>query len=176
MELNHAGAMTNIRRHFTLDCTVFLTLVCAERQRWLASTAAKARLLALLISLRAQCRFQCHAWVILDDHLHLLITDHSGDISGVVQRLKLRFVRGDPNRPQRIRVWQRRFWDHVIRDDDDLRRHLDYIHHNPVKHGLVARTRDYPWSSFGSFVRRGWYPEDWQAVVEDEGEFGDEAP
>jgi putative transposase len=163
--------MTNFRRHFTSNCTVFLTLVCAERQRWLASTAAKARLRALLISLRAQCRFQCHAWVILDDHLHLLVTDESGDISGMVQRLKLRFVRGDPSRPRR--VWQRRFWDHVIRDDNDLHRHLDYIHHNPVKHGLVARTRDYPWSSFGSFVRRGWYPEDWQAVAEDEGEFGD---
>ena len=97
--------MTSIRRHFTPNCMVFLTLVCADRQRWLASTAAKARLLALLISLRVQC----HAWVILDDHLHLLITDHGGDVSGMVQRLKLRFVRGDPNRPQRVRVWQRRF-------------------------------------------------------------------
>ena len=58
-------------------------------------------------------------------------------------------------------LWQRRFWEHTIRDDRDFEKHVDYIHINPVKHGLVARVRDWPYSSFHRYVRRGLLPEDW---------------
>jgi putative transposase len=57
--------------------------------------------------------------------------------------------------------WQRRFWEHTIRDETDLERHLDYIHYNPVKHGLVSRPKDWPYSSFHRWVREGAYPHDW---------------
>jgi putative transposase len=64
-------------------------------------------------------------------------------------------------------VWQRRFWEHAIRDEGDLARHLDYIHHNPVKHGLVQRASDWPWSSFHRFVREGKYSADWGCALMD---------
>jgi putative transposase len=58
-------------------------------------------------------------------------------------------------------IWQRRYWEHMIRDERDLRNRIDYIHFNPVKHGLVARVADWPYSSFHRFVRQGRLPADW---------------
>ena len=60
-------------------------------------------------------------------------------------------------------IWQRRFWEHTILDDDDLHNHFDYIHYNPVKHGLVSDPADWPWSSFLRFVKSGYYSQDWCA-------------
>jgi hypothetical protein len=64
-------------------------------------------------------------------------------------------------------IWQRRYWEHAIRDDADLSRHVDYIHFNPVKHGLVARVCDWPHSSFHRYVARGLLPADWGGGVRD---------
>jgi len=58
-------------------------------------------------------------------------------------------------------IWQRRYWEHTIRDDQDYARHVDYVHYNPVKHGYVARVCDWPYSSFHRFVAAGTYPLDW---------------
>jgi putative transposase len=58
-------------------------------------------------------------------------------------------------------VWQRRFWEHTVRDERDLQAHVDYIHYNPVKHGIVETVRDWPYSSFHRFVRLGWISADW---------------
>ena len=60
-----------------------------------------------------------------------------------------------------VALWQRRFWEHTIRDEKDFERHVDYIHFNPVKHGLVERVRDWPYSSFHRYVREGVLPDDW---------------
>jgi putative transposase len=74
-------------------------------------------------------------------------------------------------------IWQRRYWEHTIRDENDFARHVDYIHINPVKHGLVTRVRDWPHSSFHRMVERGIYPEDWAGDVSDDGEaFGERPP
>jgi putative transposase len=62
-------------------------------------------------------------------------------------------------------LWQRRFWEHTIRDDGDLARHIDYIHINPLKHGLVSRVTDWPYSSFHRYVRQGLLPQDWAGDV-----------
>jgi len=58
-------------------------------------------------------------------------------------------------------LWQHRYWEHLLRDEADLRNHLDYLHWNPVKHGLVQRVADWPWSSFHRYVAQGDYPPDW---------------
>jgi Transposase and inactivated derivatives len=63
-------------------------------------------------------------------------------------------------------IWQRRYWEHVIRDERDYHRHLDYIHFNPVKHGYVRAVKDWPYSSFHRWVKRGLYPADWAASPE----------
>ena len=60
-----------------------------------------------------------------------------------------------------VAVWQRRYWEHMIRDDRDFARHFDYIHYNPVEHGHVRKPRDWRWSSFRRYLKLGYYPEDW---------------
>jgi putative transposase len=71
-------------------------------------------------------------------------------------------------------LWQRRFWEHTIRNDRDYERHIDYVHFNPVRHGLVARVCDWPHSSFHGYVRRGLLPKDWGGdFSQDRGSFGE---
>ena len=72
-------------------------------------------------------------------------------------------------------IWQRRFWEHTIRDEKDFRYHFDYIHYNPVKHGLVRRVRDWPYSTFHRYARQGIYSEDWgeEVLFESEVTFGE---
>ncbi len=71
-------------------------------------------------------------------------------------------------------IWQRRYWEHAIRDDGDLSRHVDYIHFNPVKHGYVSRVCDWPHSSFGRYVERGLLPRDWGGDMRElSGTFGE---
>ena len=74
-------------------------------------------------------------------------------------------------------LWQRRYWEHLIRDDRDFERHADYIHYNPLKHNHVKRVADWPYSSFHRYVRLGALPVDWggDAGVDDEGPFGERA-
>ena len=65
-------------------------------------------------------------------------------------------------------IWQRRYWEHLIRDEADYRAHMDYVHINPVKHGLVKSVKDWPYSTFHKLVERGVYPEDWGGDIEKE--------
>jgi putative transposase len=77
-------------------------------------------------------------------------------------------VKESPAKRGESGIWQRRFWDHLIRDDLDFQRHLDYLHWNPVKHGYVKKVIDWPYSTFHRFVNRGLYPPDWGGVNEDD--------
>src|SRR5690606_26307895 len=73
-------------------------------------------------------------------------------------------------------LWQHRFWEHCLRDEQDSRLHLDYLHANPLRHGLVSAVADWPWSSFHRWVRQGAYPVEWagsSGKSEREGEHGD---
>ena len=71
-------------------------------------------------------------------------------------------------------IWQRRYWEHQIRNDRDLNAHIDYIHFNPVKHGYVGRVADWPYSSFHRYVAQGVLPADWAgSSMESEGDFGE---
>jgi len=79
-----------------------------------------------------------------------------------------------PNARGEYDLWQRRFWEHTIRDEVDLTRHVDYIHFNPAKHGLVSRVSDWRYSSFHRYVRLGWLPKDWGGtIVDSEKGFGE---
>ena len=103
--------------------------------------------------------FRIDAWVVLPDHMYCVITLPEGDsdFSSRTKAIKTRFVRSLPPNEHRssVRVargergiWQRRFWEHAIRDQHDYARHLDYVHYNPVKHGLVTQVSEWPFSTF----------------------------
>jgi putative transposase len=128
--------------------------------------------------------FDSVAVCVLPDHLHTIwaLPQGDGDYSGRWQRLKRLFASGFPpaldRSPSKVRkreksIWQRRYWEHQIRDEADLLRHVDYIHFNPVKHGLVKRVKDWPFSSFHRYVREDWLPEDWADEPIKEGMFGE---
>jgi len=106
------------------------------------------------------------AFVILPNHIHALIKplDRLDDISRVVGITKRNFTRSYRLRPgssQDSKIWQERFWDHIIRNETDLKIHVDYIHFNPVKHGLVKAPEEHPYSSFLGFVENGEYELGW---------------
>jgi len=156
--------------------TYFFTLVTFDRRPILTSPLARACLRDALRDTRDHQPFQLDAICLLPDHLHCLWTlpDGDADFSGRWNRIKGIFSkryltaiasRADPNPSRRRKgeaaIWQRRFWEHGIRDADDFRRHLDYLHFNPVKHGHVSRATDWPWSSLARHVRLGWYDPAW---------------
>lgn len=107
----------------------------------------------------------------LPDHLHIIATlpEDDADFSNRLSLTKRRFtaavLQAELAVARRsngeLALWQRRFWEHTIRNDNDFERHVDYIHFNPIKHNLVARVRDWPYSSFHRYVRLGLLPEDW---------------
>ena len=101
--------------------------------------------------------------VVLPEHLHCIWQLDGADVdySTRWQMIKARFTRKSTRPPKP--TWQPRFWEHAIRDEEDLHRHLDYIHYNSVKHGYAKAPAAWRWSSFGKFVRKGWYPPDWGA-------------
>jgi len=116
------------------------------------------------------------AIVLLPDHLHCLWTLPPGfqDYSTVWKGIKEQFTRNHlasggteskvspgKKRKRERGIWQSRFWEHTVRDEDDFKRCLDYIHWNPVKHGYVSRPCDYPYSTFAKYVRLGEYEPLW---------------
>jgi putative transposase len=116
--------------------------------------------------------FHIDAIVIMPDHLHVIWTlpPDDGNYSVRWNMLKGRFSRAiDPGerisnsrRKRRERgIWQRRLWAHLIENQDDYNRHVDYIHWNPVKHGHVKNVSDWPYSSFHRFVKQGIYEKNW---------------
>jgi len=126
-------------------------------------------------SVQSDHPFTLQAIVILPDHLHALwrLPDGDADFSTRWRLIKTRFSRnvghGERITQSRARrgergVWQRRFWEHLIRDERDWQQHVDYIHYNPVKHGFVARPIDWPYSSLHRFVRDRCYEPDWAAA------------
>ena len=116
--------------------------------------------------------FDIDGWVVLPDHIHCIWTlpDGDDDFSNRRRLIKTHFSKNLPKEERRSAVrlkrgergiWQRRFWEHFIRDENDYRRYLDYLHYNPVKHGYVNHVADWPYSSFHRWVKKGIYPQEW---------------
>mgnify|MGYP003415005535 FL=1 len=158
--------MSDYTRAHIAGGTYFFTLVTFDRRPILTSPLARARLRKALRETRAQQPFQLDAICLLPDHLHCIWriqeadTDYASRWREIKKAVSRQIAPGSDALGER-RVWQRRYWEHLIRDEDDWRRHVAYIHYNPVKHGLVARAADWPWSSFSRFVARGWHEPSW---------------
>jgi putative transposase len=168
--------MPYYRRAFVPGGTFFLTLITEGRAPILCDDQARPLLRAALSAARAARPFTLDAIVLLPEHLHLLCTLPRGDhnFSIRIASFKAQFTRaylaaGGVERPRsasRLRhhrrgVWQRKFWEHTIRNKDDFNRHLNYIHYNPVKHGLALCPHLWPYSTFAQWVSREVYAMDW---------------
>jgi len=162
--------MSDYRRLYIPGGTYFFTLVAYRRQTIFADDARVELLRQAFREVKAKRSFDVLAAVILPDHLHCLwrLPEGDADFSTRWQMVKTNFSRHIPAKTRKNgakTVWQPRFFDHCIRDEYDVHKHLDYIHYNPVKHGLVASPGDWPHSSFGRFVAQGLYPSNWGGVA-----------
>ena len=154
----------NSRRYYIPGSAVFITQVVEYRE----PVFRDPRLVLLLwdILQNVQRLYPCKilAFVILYDHFHFLMQPTGeSNFSQIMHSLKPNFTKASKKMPglsasESMKFWQKRFWDHVIRDDRDLENHLHYIHFNPVKHGYVFDPRDWPESSYVEWEKRGLYP------------------
>ena len=175
--------MSRYRRSFVPGGTYFFTVNLADRSSRLLVEHID-RLRAAFQTVRTRRPFQAIAVCVLPDHLHTIwrLPEGDADFSGRWSLVKRMFSSGlpmsgmlSPSKAAKREkgIWQRRFWEHQIRDDVDLRWHVDYLHYNPVKHGLVRQVRDWPHSSFHAWVKRGDLPKDWAGEADGgDAEFG----
>ena len=155
--------MKFFRRYPASGRPVFITGVTFKRRPILLDHPA--------LSLDCWSQDRPIAWVVLPDHFHVIIVPAHEKLSQSVHLFKVTYSRRFRDVSGPGRVWQNRYWDHILRDETDLQRHLDYIHFNPVKHGLARSPFDYSHSSFSNFVGEGYYDSDWgRSAIE----FGDE--
>jgi putative transposase len=161
--------MPDYRRNRVPGGTFFFTVNLLDRRSDLLVTQIEI-LRDAVRRVRAGAPFHIDAWVVLPDHMHCLWTLPPGDADfpGRWRAIKTGFVKGlpagEPRSPVMPRrgergIWQRRYWEHTIRDDRDFAAHMDYTHFNPVKHGLVENPADWPYSSFRRCMDGGLYPD-----------------
>jgi putative transposase len=126
-------------------------------------------------TVKAHHPFEIYGWVVLPEHMHCLIElpENDTDYATRIRLIKIGFSKAIPKTERRSNlrikrgergIWQRRYWEHLIRDDSDFQAHLNYIHYNPVKHGWVKQVKDWPYSTFPRWVERGVYPLNWAGV------------
>ncbi len=165
--------MPEYRRHFNPGGTFFFTVVTYHRYPFFNSGPARTLLGEAFRSAQERYPFTLNAICLLPDHLHCIWTlpDNENDNSIRWRTIKSYFTQRykggfhantEISASRKLRresgIWQRRFWEHIIFDDLDYERHINYIHYNPVKHGLVEDVESWQWSSFHRYVKLGWYP------------------
>ena len=168
--------MPNYRRQFEPGGTFFFTVVTAQRRNLFVDDTARAYMRNAISTVRARQPFDILAIVLLPNHIHCIWTLPEDDANfsarwSCIKRLFTKQWIADhrdqvavsPTRREHREcgVWQKRFWEHRIRDEEDMIRHVNYIHYNPVKHGLVQCAHAWAHSSFHRWVKEGYYREDW---------------
>ena len=168
--------MPNYRRILTDGGTYFFTVVTNERIPLFSNSQDVELLQRIIADTQKRYPFEQQAYCILPNHIHCIWKlpegDHDYSIRWqVIKALVTRKLGSKANlegpisesrkRKRERGIWQRRFWEHTIRDDEDLARDIHYIHFNPIKHGLVKKLSDWRWSSFHDYVKEGYYDEDW---------------
>jgi putative transposase len=160
--------MSEYRRAYQAGGCYFFTVVTQDRRKILTDAVIYERLRRAFRHVGKTRPFRVDAIVVLPDHLHCIWRLPHGDNDfstrwRLIKHFVSRGVASGVNHGQEQSFWQRRFWEHLIRDDHDWRRHIDYVFYNPVKHRYVNRPADWRWSSFADAVRRGWYDAHWGA-------------
>lgn len=181
--------MPNYRRSHAAGATYFFTVVTHQRRRFLCDDDVRRALRDAVEMVRVVQPFVIDAWVLMPDHLHAIWTlpENEADFGvrwGKIkrhvsqqcgERLHQSWRLSDSKIKQHeSSLWQRRFWEHQIRDEADFVRCMDYVYFNPVKHGLVERVADWPYSTFHRDVRRELYPINWgEGLSLDGDDFGE---
>ncbi len=166
--------MTEYRRAHVAGAMYFFTVNLAERHGAPLLVQQVHALREVMQTVRLKHPFEIIAAVVLPDHLHAIwqLPQGDADYANRWSLIKSGFSRHLPkterisaSRAERRErgIWQRRYWEHLLRDEEDLRQHVEYIHYNPVKHGHCASPIDWPHSSFHRYVRQGLYAPDWAA-------------
>jgi len=157
--------MPNFRRYYVPNAIYFIVAVTKDRRGIFADTVHVDLLFEIMRQVRQRKPFALLAYSIIPDHVNLLLKP-TGEAN--ISRIMLSIQRSFTLRFKELygitvslSLWQSCFWDHIIRDEEDLRRHFDYIHYNPVKHGLVSRSEDYPHSSYQHWLEKGYYEPGW---------------
>ena len=173
---NIVFTMPNYKRTYQGGGMFFFTLVTHRRRHLFSKSKARELLREAIEEEKSQHPFDLVAIVLLPDHLHCIweLPEHDADFSKRWGRIKSSFskrwiniggkegeISQARNKHRERGIWQKRFWEHRIRDEEDLMRHVNYIHFNPVKHGLVRCPHDWPYSSFDQWVKEGYYRHDW---------------
>lgn len=168
--------MTAYRRHYVEGGTYFFTVVTFDRLPLLTKPENRQLLHSAWSDVQERFPFETIAVCLLPDHLHTIwkLPEGDADYSSRWKKIKSLFTdrylsnigSGEPRSKSHrssgeAAIWQRRFWEHWIRDEVDLQNHIQYIHYNPVKHGLVRKVSEWPWSSFQRFAAMGIYDKDW---------------
>lgn len=159
------------RRHYQKGASYFFTINLADRSSYLLTKEIETLRYAFK-TVKQKHPFHIDAIVILPDHLHMLCTmpDNDADFSKRIKLIKYYFsyhisktelISNSRRKKSERGIWQRRFWEHYIRDEADYYAHIDYIHINPVKHNHVKQVKDWQYSSFHRFVADGLLPIDW---------------
>jgi putative transposase len=165
------------RRAWQAGGTYFFTVNLAERHRALLVEHVE-HLRDVVRKVKQKHPFDILAWVVLPDHLHAIWSLPETDSNFAMRwmLIKAGFSHGLPKgeavsaarqRQGERGIWQRRFWEHLIRDENDLEHHMNYVHINPVKHGYVTQASAWPYSSIHRYIRLGWMTDDWAAEVSD---------
>ncbi len=173
--------MPNFRRVFVDNSYVFITVAINNRSRKLL-TDYITELKSALKTVKNQTQFEIHAIAIMPEHFHMIIRPHCiTDYPKIVSLIKINFTKSLPHdlkaelsnevsisktKKRESGVWQRRFYEHTIRNESDLNHLTDYIHFNPVKHGLVDKASEWKYSSFMKFVENGYYDINWCDFIE----------
>ncbi|GAX61831.1 transposase and inactivated derivatives [Candidatus Scalindua japonica] len=168
--------MPNFRRAFVPGGTFFFTVVTFNRQRFLTQLESRNILHEVINEVKRKYPFKIDSWVLLPEHLHCIWSLPEGDSDfskrwGLIKAwfskrtkgflYKDEWMTNSKRKYRESTIWQRRFWEHMVRDEDDFNKHMNYVHFNPVKHGLVKSVNDWPYSTFHRCVRDGLYPPDW---------------
>ena len=181
--------MSHYRRADTPGAIYFFTLVAYRRQPILCDTPIRTALRNAIEETRTRRPFVVDAWVLLPDHLHCLWTLPPGDADfatrwSLIKRAvsmacgwqyrKETWLTASKKKHRESTLWQRRYWEHQIRNEADFARHVDYIHYNPVKHGLCESPMEWPFSTVHRYIEAGKVSADWGANVSPvDGEFGE---
>ncbi len=176
-DLRKYGGFMRYRRNYVEGGTYFFTVNLLDRDKTLLIDHIDSLRDAVRF-VKAKKPFYIDAWVVLPDHLHAVWTLPEGDVdySSRWREIKKRFSKSLSKtehlsavrqRKGERGIWQRRFWEHTIKNEKDYRHHIDYVHVNPLKHGLVTQVKDWPFSSFHLAVNRGLYDVNWCGVYEE---------